>query len=99
MQALKVRQQVIDGEINLKVPKEFGTLVEVIILGHVDDKIGLWNDEMKNAGKSIAPTSETERHQFESERAAGADYFQFELENNCVPSAEELEYYSRIVIQ
>ncbi len=98
MQALKVRQQVIDGEINLKVPKEFGTLVEVIILGHFDDKVELWHDtEIKDADKSIKPISETERLQFEGEQAAGADYFRFELENNCVPPAEELEYYNRIV--
>lgn len=98
MQALKIRQQVIDGEINLRVPKEFGTFVEIIILGRLDDKMESWNEhEIKDFGKNIKPISETERLQLEGEQAAGADYFQFELENNCVPPAEELEYYNRIV--
>jgi predicted AlkP superfamily pyrophosphatase or phosphodiesterase len=45
---------------------------------------------------NVKPISETELIQLEGEQAAGADYFRFEMENDCVPSAEELEYYSRI---
>ena len=44
----------------------------------------------------IEPVAETGFAQFESEQAAGTDYFKFEQENNCVPTTEELEYYSRI---
>jgi hypothetical protein len=45
----------------------------------------------------VEPINESDFSQFKSENAAGADYFQFEMENNCAPTAEELEYYSRIV--
>lgn|GEM_PF-5188154 len=45
---------------------------------------------------NVKPISETELIQLEGEQAAGADYFRCEMENDCVPSAEELEYYSRI---
>jgi hypothetical protein len=44
----------------------------------------------------IEPIVETDFAQFESEQAAGEDYFKFEQENDCVPTMEELEYYSRI---
>lgn len=44
----------------------------------------------------IEPISETDAAEFESEQAAGEDYSRFERENNCVPSAEELDYYARI---
>ena len=44
----------------------------------------------------VEPVTETDFAQFESEQAAGADYFKFEQENNCVPTTEELDYYSRI---
>jgi len=44
----------------------------------------------------IEPIIEIDMDQFESERAASADYFKFEQEYNCVPLAEELDYYSRI---
>jgi len=53
MLALKVRQKVVDGQIILKVPKEFGSTVEVIILGRLDEEIEFWNeDEIKNLGKT-----------------------------------------------
>lgn len=53
MQALKVRQKVVDGEIILKVPKEFGAIVEIIILGRLEDEIDFWNeDEIKDLGKT-----------------------------------------------
>ncbi len=44
----------------------------------------------------IEPIIEIDIDQFEGERAASADYFKFEQENNCVRLAEELDYYSRI---
>jgi hypothetical protein len=44
----------------------------------------------------VEPIIEIDIMQFESEQAAGEDYFKFERENNCVPTAEELEYYNRL---
>ena len=44
----------------------------------------------------VEPIVETDVVQFESEQATGEDYFKFEKENNCVPTVEELDYYSRI---
>ena len=44
----------------------------------------------------IDPIIETEWHQFTGEKASAEDYFQFEKENNCVPTADELEYYNGI---
>jgi len=53
MQALRIRQKVVDGEIILKVPKEFGAVVEIIILGRLEDEIDFWNeDEIKDLGKT-----------------------------------------------
>lgn len=53
MQALKVRQKVVDGQITLKVPEEFGATVEAIILECLDDEIEFWNeDEIKSLGKT-----------------------------------------------
>jgi len=53
MQALKLRQKVVDGEINLKIPKEFGTIVEIIILGRFEDEVEFWNEEeIKALGKT-----------------------------------------------
>jgi hypothetical protein len=53
MQALKMRQNVVDGQITVKVPEEFGSTVEVIILGRLDDEIEFWSeDEIKNLGKT-----------------------------------------------
>lgn len=45
----------------------------------------------------VEPIIETDVVQFESEQATGEDYFKFEMENNCVPTAEELDYYNRVV--
>lgn len=44
----------------------------------------------------VEPITETDVVQFESEQAAGEDYFKFERENNCTPTAEELDYYNRL---
>lgn len=53
MQALKLKKEVVDGEIILKIPKEFGMIVEVIILGRFDEEIEYWNDdEIKELGKT-----------------------------------------------
>ncbi len=43
----------------------------------------------------VEPITAADIMQFESEQAAGEDYFQFETKNNCVPTAEELDYYNR----
>ena len=43
----------------------------------------------------VAPFDETEL-EIASEQAAAEDYFQFEKENDCVPSDAELKYYYRI---
>jgi hypothetical protein len=47
----------------------------------------------------VEPVSEADLIEFESEQAAGEDYLQFEKENNCEPSVEELEYYNRIAVK
>jgi hypothetical protein len=53
MQALKLKKEVVDGKIVLKVPKNFGAIVEVIILGRLDGEIEFWNeDEIKDLGKT-----------------------------------------------
>lgn len=44
----------------------------------------------------VEPIVGTDLIQFESEQAAGEDYFRFETENNCAPTAEELEYYKQV---
>jgi hypothetical protein len=55
MQALKFKKEVVDGKIVLKVPKEFGAIVEVIILARQDNEFEFWNeDEIKNLGKTHA---------------------------------------------
>ncbi len=73
MQALKVRQKVVDGQITLKVPEEFGATVEVIILGRLEDEIEFWNeDEIKNLGKTktISPDFDTEDKSQEKAKSA-----------------------------
>jgi len=44
----------------------------------------------------VEPIIETDIVQLESEQATSMDYFKFEKETNCVPTTEELDYYSRI---
>ncbi len=52
MQALKLRKEVFDGQVVLNVPKDFGKIVEIIILARLDDEIEFWNeDEIKDLGK------------------------------------------------
>ncbi len=53
MQALKLRKEVVDGQVVLKIPKDFGTIVEVIILARLEDEIEFWNEnEIKDLGKT-----------------------------------------------
>jgi len=54
MQALKVRKEVLDdGKIVLTIPKNFGSIVEIIILGRLDDDVEFWNeDEIGRLGKT-----------------------------------------------
>jgi hypothetical protein len=54
MQALKVRKEVFDdGKVVLTIPKNFGSVVEIIILGRLEDEVEFWNeDEINRLGKT-----------------------------------------------
>ena len=65
MQALKVRQKVVDGEIVLKIPKEFGAVVEIIILGRLEEEIDFWNeDEIKSLGRTKTHYTEVDTEDY-----------------------------------
>lgn len=53
MQALKVRKDVLDdGKVVLTIPKSFGPVVEIIILGRAEEDIEFWHeDEINRLGK------------------------------------------------
>ena len=53
MQALKLRDYVKDGQVVLTIPKEFGPVVEIILLAPSHDEIEFWQeDEIQNLGKT-----------------------------------------------
>lgn len=53
MQALKLREHVKDGQIIRTIPKEFGPMVEIILLAPLQDEIEFWQeDEIQNLGKT-----------------------------------------------
>ncbi len=52
MKAIKIRTRVRDGKIVIPVPKEFGEIVEVILLENKDYEF--WDaSEIKNFGKNL----------------------------------------------
>ena len=43
---MKVRKEVFDdGKVVLTIPKNFGPIVEIIILGRLEDDVEFWNEE------------------------------------------------------
>ncbi len=53
MQALRLRENVKDGKIVLTIPKEFGPVVEIILLAPSHDDVEFWSeDEIRDLGKT-----------------------------------------------
>jgi len=64
MKALKIRTQVKDGKIVINVPKDFGDIVEVILLE--DGDYEFWQDnEIENMGKILSQKSPLDDQEYD----------------------------------